>query len=755
MSAERDAMETTEPQEQARWIWDNLLCIGQRLAFIWSHESGVKKAYGLDAVLQDNEYFRGLVLAHVQGSPASATVRYIKKKTTFSKRVDVCKLGVYYGGDADIDAVGNYALDCDVSNYLTKLKDGLPPEERVGEKWREHVPAGEMERLTEMMFATAKVLPNAQFFQKPNGKWHAHGRIAHPRPAVTVKAWLQQALPECCKHIEIFPKTNRIAVPGNQWFNANYVRLPFSPDMQYAPVHGLKEIQPDDCPDIPLPGKPVMDAARTGETVLELPESARIQAVRNYAEKIGDVGEGSRHNATFKVAACALRDNGLPVGTAIEIASEFNRQHCVPPLPDDAIQKQVADAEAYGRNGLRSMPAPIASAPSGAPCCAARRLYERPSIADVKAAIAGTPLMVYGAEMRKFSPDLPAEMILSDGMQLAALLLSQRDVSIGTSPDDIMPTMMNMYCMKLGVMRCGKGTTSRLMEHFAKTMGVPMLKGESESALAASAEGGARRGLYYNDEIAKLLDPANAVAKQIVNALTSGFDRGEISWSTRPKGQLIQVQVGGFHPSALIDGQPSVLEESFGRSLISAGFLARFLISTVRERKRIRKIGSPNAEAIKAAYAVYADAPIGKMVLKPLHDPDCAGNRYLPHMTANEEGAWDPLVGLYVPKIALILEPSALKTGTLSKAALDKAATIVSYFFPNAVMAMKLVHGDKHEFRRVKALRFIRENPGCCRRDILRKLTCSVMEFEKDVKPTLIARGEISVDDDRHYPLAA
>jgi hypothetical protein len=574
--------------------------------------------------------------------------------------------------------------------------------------------------------------------------------LAHPRSAVTVKAWLHGSLPECCKHIEIFPKTNRVTVPDDQWFNANYVRLPFSPDMQYAPVNGVKEIQPDDCPDIPLPEKPTQSAGLTGLTVLELPESARIQAVKNYAEKVGDVGEGSRHRETFKIAACALKDNGLPHETVVELVSEFNRQHCVPPLPEDAIQKQVVDAASYGSNGLRGL-----TASSAVHVPSTRPEYERPTISDVRAAIAGTPLMTYGAEIKKFSPDLPTEMILSDAMQLAALLLSQRDVSIGTSTDDIMPTRMNMYCMKLGVTRCGKGTTSKLMEHFAKMMGVPKLKGESESALAACAEGGARCGLYYNAEISRLIDPTNAVAKQVVIALTDGFDRGEISWATRPKGQLIQLQVGGFHPSVLLDGQPSVLEESFGKTLISAGFLARFLISTVRERKRIRKVGSPNAETIKSAYSIYADAPIGKMVLKPEHDPDCAGNRYLPHMTEDEEGVWDPLIGLYVPKIALILEPSALKTGTLSKSALDKAATIVSYFFPNAVMAMRLVHGDKHELRRVKALRFIKDHPGCCRRDIMRKIGGSVMEFEKDIKPTLIARAEISVDEDRHFPLAA
>ena len=176
---------------------------------------------------------------------------------------------------------------------------------------------------------------------------------------------------------------------------------------------------------------------------------------------------------------------------------------------------------------------------------------------------------------------------------------------------------------------------------------------------------------------------------------------------------------------------------------------------SVSIQDELGQIGSPNSETIKNAYTVYSDAPIGKMVLKPLHDPDCAGNRYLPHMTADEEGAWDPLVGLYVPRIALILEPSALTSGTISKDALERAGTIASYFFPNAVMAMKLVHEDKHELRRVKALRFIAEHPGCCRRDILRKLTCSVMEFEKDIKPTLIARGEISVNEDRHFPLAA
>ncbi len=122
--------------EQAKWLFDNIFRPGVRIAFIYDDPKlkDQKKAYGLANCVQDNEFFRNLLLTHCQGSPASAEVRFIEKHSTFHKKVESCRLGAYFGGDTDLgnNVVLTYALDCDRSDDLQRFIDSLPPDESKG-----------------------------------------------------------------------------------------------------------------------------------------------------------------------------------------------------------------------------------------------------------------------------------------------------------------------------------------------------------------------------------------------------------------------------------------------------------------------------------------------------------------------------------------------------------------------------------------------------------------------------------------------
>jgi hypothetical protein len=225
-------------EQQAKWLFDNMLRPGIRIAFIYDDPKAKdqKKAYGLLDCVRDNDFFRKLLLAHCQGSPASAEVRFIEKHSTFHKRVDVCRLGSYFGGDTDLgnNVVLTYALDCDRSDDLQRFIDSLPPDESKDEKWREQpgvtaLLENEPQRLREMMQETVAAFPGAMFFARPdNGKWHMHGGLRETRPACAVKAWATDRLPRSCSHIEVFPKNSDGELEVGKWFNGNLIRAPFA-----------------------------------------------------------------------------------------------------------------------------------------------------------------------------------------------------------------------------------------------------------------------------------------------------------------------------------------------------------------------------------------------------------------------------------------------------------------------------------------------------------------------------------------------
>ena len=71
---------------------------------------------------------------------------------------------------------------------------------------------------------------------------------------------------------------------------------------------------------------------------------------------------------------------------------------------------------------------------------------------------------------------------------------------------------------------------------------------------------------------------------------------------------------------------------------------------------------------------------------------------------------------------------------------------MAEWFLAHSIKAMGLIHDDKWEVRRARGARYVSEHPGCSERDMYKYLRCSVQEWERDVKPTLLVRGDIHWD---------
>ena len=380
------------------------------------------------------------------------------------------------------------------------------------------------------------------------------------------------------------------------------------------------------------------------------------------------------------------------------------------------------------------------------PYRAVRPSYVPPSPDEVLDAIAGSPMEVYLHEGKKICQHIAGEMILQDALLLAGIAMTNREVRIGLDANDYDPTALNMYCMKLAPPSRGKGLTSKFLLHCVESMGFPRLHGESESAIVAGAEAGARYGVFYKNEIKKVLDPTSVTARQITNTLLSAWDEGEANYTTRPGGELKNIAVKPFFPSVLIDGQPEVFEESLGKNLFDSGFLARFLIAHPVTSEKVRKEGTPSFFAIDEAYKPFKFANPG-IVLLDGYKPDCQAERYGEHMTDGEQFAWGRLSGQYVPKIALALDPTALTTRKISKRAFDRAGIVCSYYFGNSIKILGLIHADRDEMLRSRCARAIQDNSGCDDRYLYNRLKCSCATFRKDIAPTLIARGDAHTKD--------
>ena len=478
-------------------------------------------------------------------------------------------------------------------------------------------------------------------------------------------------------------------------------------------------------------------------------DQRRVQAEKVWQHRIDEKGagyfdhrspRGQRNLADMRLLS---NDFALPIPTALSMIEAKGAS-----IDNDAAA--WSNALSTCKSSLGSMvwdrPGSADSARAGNEPAPVRPTYVPPSPEEVLDAIAGSPMEVYLHEVKKIDPHIAGEMILLDSLLLAGMTLANREVRVGLARDDYDPTALNIYAMKLAPPSKGKGLSSRFLLRCAESMSFPRLHGESESAIIACAESGARYGLYYKDEIRKILDPTSVTARQIVNTLLSGWDEGQANYFTRPGGEAKSISVKPFYPSVLIDGQPNVFEESLGKNLFDSGFLARFLIASPVTSHKVRKKGTPCFGAIDEAYKPFKHAAAG-IVLCDDYQPDCAAERYSEHMTEEEQFAWGRLSGQYATKLALMLDPAALTTGKISKRAFDRAGVVCSYYFGNSIKILGLIHADRDEMLRSRCARAIQDNSGCDDRYLYNRLKCSCATFRKDIAPTLIARGDAHTKD--------
>lgn len=365
---------------------------------------------------------------------------------------------------------------------------------------------------------------------------------------------------------------------------------------------------------------------------------------------------------------------------------------------------------------------------------------------EVEQAIGNSPIHAYMKETLRISSDIPREFLLSDALLVAGMVLANRGVRIGYSQDDYDAQYPNFYTMKIAESGGGKGRTSRFVtKGLLPAFGLVQINGRSEASmigLMKDSPAGAF-GLFYEPEIRRLMDPSSMVSSQTTNFLLAAWDNGKVEFNTRPRGEPKILCVDPAYPSCLIDGQPKTIENALDKGgLIDAGFLARFLISYPPGfGKRIFNSGSPSIEAIRSAYAPYFHAE-RKIVIRG-REPDSKLDRVSSSLTEPQRAAWGRLMGQYVPRIALLLDPSALQTGTMTNQAMIRALMIAEFYFKNSTKAMGLLYEDRDEMRRVRATRFIAENPGCSTRDVLQHLHCSKWQWENGISDTLVARGDI------------
>ena len=338
-------LDNAQDEAKARYIWDNIIQKGQRV----SVNTDTKDGQGKSAISFNrcfdlaDPYWRNVCRRHVIGGSAEVELHKVAGDLVLRRKVDILVLGVYFGGVADMgtDVCQSYALDSD----------------RTGEEGRK------------FLDLAMPAFPEAMFFSKENGKWHAYGRLSSVQSAVAVKNWIQSRLPIELKSIEVFPKT---AKETERFHVGNQIRIPFSPELLYNPVGALRPIGAENLSHcqletdrerqthIPLKGVYVSLSSRLRNDVpnrdqnspVQVSESQRINWAKAFAKSFGTVSEGYRHQKTFAVAACCLKDQGLSDLVAYDIAMEFNVSQCSPPLPPEEIKTQVECAGTYGSGSI-------------------------------------------------------------------------------------------------------------------------------------------------------------------------------------------------------------------------------------------------------------------------------------------------------------------------------------------------------------------------------------------------------------------
>jgi hypothetical protein len=376
--------------------------------------------------------------------------------------------------------------------------------------------------------------------------------------------------------------------------------------------------------------------------------------------------------------------------------------------------------------------------------------YLPPSADDVIKAISGSPLGTYVSEVCSAFNVPPFEFALVDAILLAGATMAQRRVQMTIGPG--IPTQWtNVYALHIGRSGHGKDASYKLgVKALQESLGIPQLKGESGPALTSCAAGNmtplpaAPFGLYFRPEISKLLVAGDPVSIQVSNWFLESYDSGEATHGLCSKGLTVSTQVRPCYPSCIILGQPDKMETALGGTgTLSSGFLARFLIGwEAPGEENLEIVGGIDCNRILQDYRVYQDMPLDTLLFRPATFKS-RGTEYK-NKTDFEDACWCRLKGDYAPRIALMLNPQvAFGTKRLTGDDMARAAIVIDYLFANCAKLSSYIHEEKGETARAKAERFIMEHPGCSDRDLLRRLSINVWTFEKDILPTLLARGSI------------
>ena len=640
-------------QEKVAFLKHQIIRPGQRVCRV---DPENKVAWPIARLFDPNDPCWDTVLtAHVANGPITVDIAFkgeskdgepIDRPPVQAKSFEHFMLGAYYGGTQTaikdgLNYASSFAIDVDQAKEdhlrlkATEKQDKprhAEIKQEIKDNWDKRRPV-----LRKMLEKVQAEFPGAAIFLKDNGKFHAHGNLTEPRPAVAVNRWIRHKLGEMFTTDEgskagtdVFPactsepKEERYRDGSAMPFVGNQVRLPFSPLVQYHPIEPLRPIAPVDASEIdafmarnPLEQqeKPIdcflLEREFEQEAYMGCSRQERRSRYGRYLDRYPEAIDGAGgSNTTIK--ACAQRFGfGVPKADAWDVLREWNKR-LAPPWSEKELRHKLDDAAMEGhfagkepgwhlaeRNDTASQAPKRAEDPPFAPP------YVPPTKDELGMAIAGTPLCDFCREYRKLDEDrrIPWEFVLLDGIVAGCAALCERRVRVGLAPDDPMPIWPNAYAMKLAPSGTGKGVTSRMLVNIvAPAMGVQRLRGDSHAALVGYCQKGAARGLCYKSELKKLMSRDNAVATQIVTTFLEAFDEGEMAHVIRPGGSLMEAVVRECYPSLLVDGQPDTLEACCEKSLVDAGLLARFLIAMPTVKKGARKSGSPNCQVLLDAY---------------------------------------------------------------------------------------------------------------------------------------------------------
>ncbi|MCZ7647461.1 MAG: YfjI family protein [Planctomycetota bacterium] len=384
------------------------------------------------------------------------------------------------------------------------------------------------------------------------------------------------------------------------------------------------------------------------------------------------------------------------------------------------------------------------------PACAGepgdeRPLYRPPSWSEVREAVRGSPLAIYVEEAARLGPGLPEDVLLLDALMVASLAVAQSGAQVFLAGDDREKGIaFNLYGLKVMRSGSGKGETTGLAMEVLKRLGVSRLMGHSQPAIVSSMKSqNAPRGYYYLPEISGWLDATNAASRQMANFFLEAFDLGEAEYSTRPGGKDCILKVENAFPSLYAEGQPSIVEQAVGATVLGAGFIARLLVAFPPPTKgRFKVMGAPSRTRIASAYEPYTQARRGlRIEFERAFSSRGAEYADAGQMTDGELSCWQRLEGQSIPKFGGLLAPDCLETGRLTREALDRGAVVADWYFAQSQRLLGIVHCERGEGRRCRAERYIAEHPGCSERDLLRFLKCSRRDYDQDVAATIEMRG--------------